>query len=131
MFDRTAIFQSAPRMPSRVNIEVNENRAPTPETAKLLKELEEQAEKNITARVAVENADIPCTIDVMYMQMEQKSRYLARLRVNGKDIRALYDADDHDLIAVHAGLVEAISKAIAEACVLVPLVSLANRGRFS
>ena len=66
------------------NHKVNIHRAPTDESVKLLKEMEEKAEKKITDSIRVKNSDIEMVVHHKFDHLNQQDMYTVLYRLNGK-----------------------------------------------
>ena len=117
MFDRTYVSQ-APAYPQRIT--VNEHRAPTDESVKILRDAEDRAQKAIVQSTRVDN----CPIDVVLHQMPDHlsdiHKYACIFKLNGKKHRVNYehrtklsDSAADDRLACALGVRDAIAKEIA------------------
>lgn len=89
MFDRYEISTS----PSDVHINVTEKRAPTDESVRLLREMEEKIQKKLLASVRVEDTKFNC---VIHMQQEVSSNqfmFCAVFSLNGEKLKVVYRCD--------------------------------------
>lgn len=66
------------------NHKVNIHRAPTDESVKLLKEMEEKAEKKITDAIRVQNSDIEIVVHHKYNYIHQQEQFAVIYKVNQK-----------------------------------------------
>lgn len=66
------------------NHKVNIHRAPTDDSVKLLKEMEEKAEKKITDSIRVQNSDIEMVVHHQFNYINQQEQFAIVYKVNGK-----------------------------------------------
>ncbi|UIF90933.1 hypothetical protein [Cupriavidus sp. UYPR2.512] len=112
MFDRYHINES----PSHVSVNVTERRAPTDESVRLLREMEQTAEKRITDSVRVKDQQFECVIHEMPDFINDRTRYGAVFMLNGVRMTAEYRGermDTREQIAI--GIRDAVATKIANA----------------
>lgn len=133
MFDVTHITQ-APAYPQYVT--VNEHRAPTDESVKILRDAEDRAQKSIVQSTRVEN----CPIDVVLHKMDDHlnctQKFACIFKLNGVKHRVDYEhhrkfsaSSEEDRIAAATGVRDAIAKEIANA-LMEPLYKHFDRRSF-
>lgn len=86
MFDHYEIGRS----PSSINVTVEEKRAPTDESVRLLREMEEKIQKSLVQSIRVENTEFNCVVHVFEDLMSSQFRLMAVFKLNGKQERAEY-----------------------------------------
>lgn len=67
-------------------VNVTEKRAPTDESVRLLKEMEQAAQAKISQSVRVENSPIDCVIYRSTDMMNDEIKYAFRMKINGRDL---------------------------------------------
>jgi hypothetical protein len=82
------ITVNAPTQTEYVVREVHEHRAPTDDSARLLREMEASAEAKVIKSVRVENCPIDCVIQVMEDAMNDDRIARAVMKINGATIVA-------------------------------------------
>lgn len=85
MFDKH-ISVNGPRFPSHISINSTEKRAPTDESVRLLREMEEAAEKNVVARGTLENNLLEGQWTILSRPYEDKHECVLRMKINGHEI---------------------------------------------
>ncbi len=117
MFNKTFITQ-APAYPQHIT--VNEHRAPTDESVRLLREAEDRAQKAITQATRVENCPIDIILHSSNDFINDNDKYVCIFKLNGKKHRVVYDhkpqrskSATEDTIARALGVRDAIAKEIA------------------
>ena len=99
----------------KVSVNVTENRAPTDESVKILKQLEDEARNKILRSVACnENAFSGVRIDYCRDPMNMSHRYYLRFVLNGHEHIVVTDCPHNDYDSVQKSLVELVSKQVAE-----------------
>lgn len=117
MFD-SYIASRAP-VHNTTNVRVDEHRAPTDESVKLLKDLEREAEKKIINAIRVQDNNFECVIHTQANYMSDTTEFLAIFKLNGKQMTASYIhknyrgslRDSVDEVAV--GIRDAVAKQMA------------------
>jgi hypothetical protein len=74
-------------------VEITENRAPTDESVRLLREMEDRAQARIVATTRVEDMGISCVIHKMAEPHTGDTKYAVIYSLNGKKYRADYTAE--------------------------------------
>lgn len=112
MFNKyTTVINSSP---AHQHITVKEHRAPTDESVRLLREMEQSARDKVTQAIRLENSPIDCVVHVQENLMTSDRDYCVFVKVNGKrlEVRKSFAAGTSD-DGIAAGLLEAISNSIA------------------
>lgn len=93
---------------------VHEHRAPTDDSVRLLKEMEQAAREKVVSSVRVENTKIDCVLHAMNDPFNCSTKVAAHIRINGHDIEVLADINEGATREQAALLmVDAVSKRIA------------------
>lgn len=101
------------------HISITENRAPTDESVKLLREMEQKAEERIVETVRVQNTVFDCVVHSWWEAHSDKQCFRAVFKLNGKNMEAKYECDrpregDHEYrMKAATGLRDEIAKIIA------------------
>jgi len=115
MFDRTQVYlHRGNQGPSHISVTKTEKRAPTDESVRLLREMEDAAKGQVLAAVRVENTPVDGVLHVMRDQMSDLMRFSCVFKVNGKRLEARHEANlsaSREDIAI--GVRDAIAKVIA------------------
>lgn len=112
MFDSYLIHPT----PSDVYLraEINERRAPTDESVKLLREMEEKARKEVIAAMRVEDSTVECVLHFQHDIVSDMNHIRAIMKINGQHVVADYRFRPNERREeVRNGLFDAVSKAIA------------------
>lgn len=112
MFDRIMI---APARDTHQYTTVTEHRAPTDESVRLLKEMEQAARDKVLQSVQVEDSTIACVLHTMRDVLSDKLNVVAIVKVNGKkmEIRREFDMYDMTREKVAIGMHTAVAERIA------------------
>ena len=94
MFDKNYLHIPSV-IPNNVSVvELTEKRAPTDDSVRLLKEMEEKARDKIIESISVRNSQIECQILKERDFMSAGTRYMIVYSINGKKSKVKYLADD-------------------------------------
>jgi negative regulator of sigma E activity len=85
MFDRE--YYIGDRGPRNTSVNVTENRAPTDESVRLLKEMEAEARKKITESTTVHNTEFTCKLHKYHDVANAADMYAVIYTLNGKQSR--------------------------------------------
>ena len=100
--------------PSHISVTKTEKRAPTDESVRLLREMEDAAKGQVLAAVRVENTPVDGVLHVMRDTLSDVTHFACVFKVNGKRMEARFE-DKHrgsrQYIAI--GIRDAIAEAIA------------------
>ena len=77
---------------------VTEKRAPTDESVRLLKEMEEAARKKITESTTVHNTEFTCKLHKCYDQANAADRYAVIYTLNGNQSRLDIDVETYKML---------------------------------
>ena len=107
-----------PQRTEYVTREVIEKRAPTDESVKLLREMEQSALSEVVKAVRVKDNDFECVIQSMMLAEQDAMRYRVIFSMNGQKHTATVDCDRPDagpdrLHDIADDLREAVAKEIA------------------
>jgi hypothetical protein len=93
---------------------VTENRAPTDESVKILRDMEERAEKKVLNSVRVQNTPVDMVIHTMRDYFTGDNIYACIFKINGHQKRVEYRAYcEKDKLSVAIGIRDAVAKEIA------------------
>ena len=93
---------------------ITENRAPTDESVRILRDMEDRAEKKVLAAVRVENTPVDMVIHKRDDFLNSDREYACIFKINGKQMRADYRARrETDRQTVAIGIRDAVAKEIA------------------
>lgn len=84
MIRQPIIINNPPAGPSHVTI--NEHRAPTADSARLLSELEDKARDKITASIRLHNTPCDCVVQEWRDEMQNETLLRAVFAINGRRI---------------------------------------------
>jgi len=128
MFDRTSVFPVTRNEVHEVTKHVHHHRAPTDESVKALRELEQAATAKIIDSVRVGDATFECVVHVMRTMIDDTVHLKAIFSLNGKKLEAEYTAPrlDYDKAKAVVGLRDAMAKEIATA-ILLPALQWLDR----
>lgn len=110
MFDRH--FHTTQRGSEFVT--VHEHRAPTDESVRLLKDMEQKARDKVIQSVRVVDSPIDCVIHKHFDHLNQKAEFCAFVRINGKRLEArksFNGGESQEEIAI--GIMDAVAERIA------------------
>lgn len=98
------------------SVTVHEHRAPTDESVRLLREMEQAARDKVVQAIRLENAPIDCVVHAQDNAMNGDRDFCVFVRVNGKriEVRRSFNLLDATVEKVANGLLAAVSKRIAE-----------------
>lgn len=95
MFDRTVVI--APRArPATTHTTITEKRAPTDESVRLLKELEEAVQRRILETVKVGDTNFECVVRCLRDGPSQDTIFAAVFSLNGKKIEVQSRTSDYN-----------------------------------
>ena len=113
MFDKT--YLNIPSiMPNNIHVEYAERRAPTDESVRLLKEMEDKTRERIIDSISIRDCQVDCQILKERDFISQGTRYLIVYSMNGKKSKVNLLVDDQDMnLSVAERLRDALAKDIA------------------
>jgi hypothetical protein len=119
MFDRTIIVPGRTRT-EYVTREVHEHRAPTDESVKLLREMEQKARDQVIDAVHVGDAHFECVIHTMNHVLDGSTEMLAVFSMNGKKMTVSHRDQmwRSDRVQMVAALRDEMAKEIATVILL-------------
>lgn len=77
---------------------VTEKRAPTDESVRLLKEMEDEARKKITETTTVHNTEFTCKLHKHYDALNDADRYAIIYTLNGRQSRVDIDVETYKML---------------------------------
>lgn len=97
------------------HVTIEEKRAPTDESVKLLREMEAKAEAEIVKAVQVSSQHFECVVHCALDEMSDQMRWRAIFKLNGKQMTAVVSVDrpERDLAVPFAKLRDEMAKVIA------------------
>lgn len=95
-------------------VDVNEHRAPTDKSVKLLREMEKAALEEVVKTVRVRNTEFDGVIHKMTKSFDMTTLYRCVFKLNGKQMSVEYEADNLDHLDDAEARVIGIRNAIAE-----------------
>lgn len=112
-----------------VNHTININRAPTDESVRLLRDMEQQAKDQVIKAVKVGSTHFECVVHVMREHLSYTVTWRAVFKIGGKQMMTEFSrpADQADPEAMAVGLREAVAKAIADEILNEPFFALSGR----
>lgn len=84
--------------PSHSRVDVTENRAPTDESVRLLKEMEAEARKKITESTTVHNTEFTCKLHKYHDAMNCSDNYAVIYTLNGVQRRIDINVDIYEML---------------------------------
>jgi hypothetical protein len=84
MFNKTVVFPTKPYGNSYTPVTVTEKRAPTDDSVRLLKEMEEKALEKIVNSISIRDCQVDCQILVEKSYINQSNHYMIVYSMNGK-----------------------------------------------
>jgi hypothetical protein len=116
--------------PSHVTQTVHEHRAPTDESVRLLREMEQKARDQVVQAIRLEDSPIDCIVHVQDNAMNAERDFCAYVRINGKrlEVRKSFPMDTSaDVMA--RGLMESVATKIAIEILAKPFAALGGKIR--
>ena len=96
------------------NVRIDEHRAPTDESVRILRDMEDRAEKKVLAAVRVENTQVDMVIHAQKDNFTGDRLYACIYKINGKQMRSDYrDCGTVDRDSVAVGIRDVVAKDIA------------------
>lgn len=110
---------------------ITENRAPTDESVRLLKEMETAARDKVQASIRVENCPVDCVLNAWEDWQSAGDRHFAiKCRINGKDLNLKHVqrwTELSDTQAIADALVKMVSEAIAREMLGAPFSAMMRK----
>ena len=112
MFDRTIVHQAPDHI--RAEITVTEKRAPTDDSVRLLREMEDKAKAEVIKAVAINDNLFNGVIHTMFDALSYRTTVRLVYSMNGKKLTTDYHIDDsRSLDDSITGLIDAVARDIA------------------
>ena len=89
MFDTTYIKAG----PSHVSVSVEEKRAPTDESVRLLREMESKAREQVVEALRIESCGVEAVVHRLDVPLDLRSKFAIHYKVNGVKRECYADAD--------------------------------------
>lgn len=106
------VVLNSPTRTEYVTREIHEHRAPTDESVKLLREMEQKAKDQIIQAIHVGNSVFECVVHMNKSMMDGSTTILAVFSLNGKKMTAEFTA--HEWRTNTVQMVEGLKLAIAD-----------------
>jgi hypothetical protein len=113
MFNRRPIYINVEQPTEYLTREVHEHRAPTDESVRLLKELEEKARAKVIESIHIGDTIFECVVHVMQDVLNDATVFHAIFSLNGKRESVEYVSRDGDRTKAIHGLRDEIANVIA------------------
>jgi len=110
MFDRIKLSTEVSQHPS--HIDVYEHRAPTADTAKFLKELEDKAKDNILKSIRIENNSFNCVVHYQMSSLMLDHIFIIIFKLNNVESRVEVVFRDFEI--TQEKIIKGIRDAVAE-----------------
>lgn len=113
---------------------VHEHRAPTDESVRILKQLEDEARAKVQASVRTESCAVDCVVHYHYDEMNCQKKFTIFANIGGKAVIARTETQALSVTAItveelHAKLVDALAERIAVEILAEPFARLAKQLR--
>jgi hypothetical protein len=92
------------------NVTVHEHRAPTDESVKLLREMEQKAQEKLIASVQVGNSTFECVLHQYLDNLSDRMVWTAVYKLNGKQLTTTVDSDPRQSPILGDGMRDAFEK---------------------
>jgi hypothetical protein len=96
MFDRVQVTHLTP--PGYQYVNVTEKRAPTDESVRLLKEMEQKARDNIIASIELDSNLVKGRVFVMKEWLSGKNNFAVLMDINGKRVEIKVSTDEYNSV---------------------------------
>ena len=115
----TIINVTAPTEYVTRTVNITETRAPTDESVRLLKEMEEAARNKVDQSIRLDGNDFKCVVEIMQDAMSDQRVAYAVFELNGKRMTAEHRVSrrDDNPAALAIGIRDEIAKTIATAVI--------------
>lgn len=111
------MFDSHHHVTQRIqeSVTVHQHRAPTDESVRLLREMEQAAREKVTQSIRLENSPIDAVVHAQCDPMTGDREFVVFIKINGKRLEVRKTFRDFDLTtqAIANGLLESVSTLIA------------------
>jgi hypothetical protein len=92
------------------HVTINEHRAPTDESVKLLREMELKAQEKLIAAVQVGNSTFECVLHQQLDNFSDRMMWRAVYKLNGKQLTTTVDTDPRESPNLGSGMRDAFDK---------------------
>lgn len=89
--------KSLEMFPSTINVDVTEKRAPTDESVKLLREMEQRAQEQVLKAISVNNTEVEGVLHMMRNQLSCTYLFRFLYQINGKRMATDYEVNEFEL----------------------------------
>lgn len=89
--------KSLEMFPSTINVDVTEKRAPTDESVKLLREMEQRAQEQVLKAISVNNTEVEGVLHMMRNPLSCTYLFRFLYQINGKRMTTDYEVNEFEL----------------------------------
>lgn len=120
--------RSLEMFPSTVNVDVTEKRAPTDESVKLLREMEQKAQEQVLKAISINNTEVEGVLHMMRNQLSCTYMFRFLYQINGKKMTTDYEVNEFELPKYKwiDGLINAVAVDIAREILTTPFSNIAK-----
>ena len=118
--------RSLEMFPSTVDVNVTENRAPTDESVKLLREMEQKAQEQVLKAISINNTEVEGVLHMMRNPLSCTYMFRFLYQINGKKMTTDYEVNEFELPKYKwiDGLINAVATDIAREILLTPFSNI-------
>lgn len=118
--------RSLEMFPSNVNVDVTEKRAPTDESVKLLREMEQRAREQVLKAISINNTEVEGVLHMMRNHLSCTYVFRFLYQINGKKMTTDYEVNEFELPKYKwiDGLINAVAVDIAREILLKPFSNI-------
>lgn len=91
------MFLTYETVPSTINVDVTEKRAPTDESVKLLREMEQRAQEQVLKAISVNNTGVEGVLHMMRNPLSCTYTFRFLYQINGKKMTTDYEVNEFEL----------------------------------
>lgn len=120
------MFLSYETYPTTVNVNITEKRAPTDESVKLLREMEQKAQEQVLKAISINNTEVEGVLYMMRNVLSCTYTFRFLYQINGKKMTTDYEVNEFELSKYKwiDGLINAIATDIAREILLKPFSNI-------
>lgn len=118
--------RSLEMFPSTINVDITEKRAPTDESVKLLREMEQRAQEQVLKAISVNNTEVEGVLHMMRDHLSCTCVFRFLYQINGKKMTTNYEVNEFELPKYKwiDGLINAVAIDIAREILLRPFSNI-------
>lgn len=118
--------RSLEMFPGAVDVNVTENRAPTDESVKLLREMEQKAQEQVLKAISINNTEVEGVLHMMRNPLSCTYVFRFLYQINGKKMTTDFEVNEFELPKYKwiDGLINAVATDIAREILLTPFSSI-------